>query len=63
MYGKAMFGKGDEVLLANMKDVSGVEFSVLASLVVFVILFRIFPNSILEMVHSSLEFIFKSMNN
>ncbi|KAF5303449.1 hypothetical protein FQR65_LT18988 [Abscondita terminalis] len=63
MYGKAMFGKGDEVLLANMKDVSGVEFSVLASLVVFVILFGIFPNSILEMVHSSLEFIFKSMNN
>lgn len=63
MYGKAMFGKGDEVLLANIKDVSGVEFSVLASLVVFVILFGIFPNSILEMVHSSLEFIFKSMNN
>ncbi|NAW51159.1 NADH-quinone oxidoreductase subunit M [Elizabethkingia argentiflava] len=62
MYGKAMFGEGDKMVMANSKDLNGVEFSVLASLGVFVILLGLFPNSIFEMVRSSLEFIFISMN-
>ena len=32
MYGKAMFGTGDERILGTLKDISGVEFTVLASL-------------------------------
>lgn len=43
-YGKAMFGEGNDETLATAKDLSGVEFSVLASLSVFVILFGIFRN-------------------
>lgn len=62
-YGKAMFETGDEDTLATAKDLSGVEFSVLASLVVFVILLGIFPQVIFDMVHSSMEFIFTSMKN
>ncbi|HCN11324.1 MAG TPA: NADH-quinone oxidoreductase subunit M [Chryseobacterium sp.] len=60
-YGKAMFGKGDERVLASVGDLTDVEFSVMASLVVFVILLGIFPQPIIEMVHSSLKFIFTSM--
>lgn len=63
LYGKAMFGKGNEEKLANVRDISDVEFSVLASLAVFVILMGIFPQSILEMVNSSLKFIFQAMLN
>lgn len=62
-YGKAMFGEGDENILSSVGDVSPVEFSVLASLAVFVILLGIFPQPILEMVNSSLKFIFTSMMN
>jgi NADH-quinone oxidoreductase subunit M len=61
MYGKAMFGTGDERILGTLKDISGVEFTVLASLSVFVILLGIFPSSIIEMVNSSLKFIFISI--
>ena len=60
-YGKAMFGKGDERVLASVGDLTDVEFSVMASLVVFVILLGIFPQPIIEMVQSSLKFIFTSM--
>lgn len=60
-YGKAMFGKGDERVLPSLTDLSGVEFSVLASLAVFVLLLGIFPQPVLEMVNSSLRFIFSSM--
>lgn len=60
-YGKAMFGKGDERVLASLGDLTDVEFSVMASLVVFVILLGIFPQPIIEMVQSSLKFIFTSM--
>ena len=60
-YGKAMFGKGDEKVLSSVGDLTDVEFSVLASLVVFVILLGIFPQPIIEMVQSSLKFIFTSM--
>lgn len=61
LYGKAMFGEGNEAVLATAKDLSGVEFTVLASLVVFVIAFGIFPQPIIDMVHSSLKFIYQSM--
>ncbi len=60
-YGKAMFGQGDEAVLSTAKDLSGVEFSVLASLAVFVILLGIFPQPVIEMVNSSLKFIYQSM--
>ena len=61
VFGKAMFGKGDERVLATFQDLSPVEFSVMASLSVFVILLGIFPNAILEMVNSSLTFIYQSL--
>jgi NADH-quinone oxidoreductase subunit M len=43
LYGKAMFGAGDDKVLATLKDISAVEFTVLASLAVFVILLGVFP--------------------
>lgn len=60
-YGKAMFGPGDEAVLSTAKDLSAVEFSVLTSLAVFVIVFGIFPQPIIEMVNSSLKFIYTAM--
>ncbi|WP_137905476.1 NuoM family protein [Chryseobacterium sp. 2VB] len=60
-YGKAMFGEGDEAVLGTAKDLSGVEFSVLASLAVFVILLGIFPQPVIDMVSSSVKFIYQSM--
>ena len=62
-YGKAMFGEGDESVLSSAKDLSSVEFTVLASLAVFVILLGLFPQPLIEMVNSSLKFIFTSMMN
>jgi NADH-quinone oxidoreductase subunit M len=62
-YGKAMFGEGDEAVLSTAKDLSGVEFSVLASLAVFVILLGIYPQPVIDMVSSSLTFIYQSMVN
>jgi NADH-quinone oxidoreductase subunit M len=61
LYAKSMFGKGKEEVLKDIKDLSDVEFSVLASLAVFVILFGIFPNVIMELANSSLKFIFTSL--
>ncbi len=60
-YGKAMFNTGDDAILANTKDLSDAEFSVMASIAVMVILFGVFPQPIIEMVGSSLKFIFQSM--
>ncbi|MCW1964045.1 NuoM family protein [Chryseobacterium viscerum] len=60
-YGKAMFGEGDQAVLSTAKDLSGVEFSVLASLAVFVILLGIFPQPVIDMVSSSVKFIYQSM--
>lgn len=62
-YGKAMFGEGDEAVLSTAKDVSAVEFSVLASLAVFVILLGIFPQPVIDMVSSSVKFIYTAMAN
>ncbi len=60
-YGKAMFGEGDERVLAGAKDLSSAEFAVLASLVVYVIIWGVFPQSIFDLVNSSLKFIYQSM--
>ncbi|MBV8326413.1 NADH-quinone oxidoreductase subunit M [Chryseobacterium sp.] len=62
-YGKAMFGEGDAAVLSTAKDLSGVEFSVLASLAVFVIILGIFPQPVIEMVSSSVKFIYTAMAN
>ena len=62
-YGKAMFGEGDVAVLSTAKDLSGVEFSVLASLAVFVILLGIFPQPVIDMVGSSVKFIYTAMAN
>lgn len=62
-YGKAMFGEGNAEVLSTAKDLSGVEFSVLASLAVFVILLGIFPQPVINMVSSSVKFIYTAMAN
>jgi NADH-quinone oxidoreductase subunit M len=63
LYGKAMFGQGNEAILSTAKDLSAIEFTVLASLAVFVIMMGIFPQPIIDMVQSSLKFIYQSMVN
>lgn len=62
-FGKTMYGKGDEATLAGIRDLNGVELSVLVSLAFFIVFLGIFPNLIMDMAHTSLEFIFKSMIN
>lgn len=61
LYAKTMFGEGDAAVLSSMKDLSNVEFSVLASVAVFVIMMGIFPQILLDMVNSSLSFIYSSL--
>lgn len=61
LYAKSMFGEGNEEKLSRMKDLSNVEFSVLASLAVFVIIMGIFPQVVLDMVNAPLRYIFQSM--
>lgn len=63
LYGKAMFGEGNEAILSTAKDLSGVEFTVLASISIFVIVLGIYPQPIIDMVGSSLTFIYQSMLN
>ncbi len=60
-YGKSMLGPADEYIVSTQGDLSPVEFTVLASLVVFVLFLGVFPQPIIEMVGSSLKFIFTSM--
>jgi NADH-quinone oxidoreductase subunit M len=62
-YGKAMFGQGDEAVLSTAQDLSAVEFSVLASLAVFVIVLGVFPQPVIDLVGSSVRFIYGSMAN
>lgn len=62
-YGRAMFGQGDEAVLSTAQDLSAVEFSVLASLAVFVIVLGVFPQPVIDMVGSSVRFIYGSMAN
>lgn len=60
-YGKTMFGEGDKELLASVKDISNVEFTVLASLALFVILLGVYPQPILDIANQSLKFIYGSL--
>ena len=60
-YGKTMFTEGDESILATAKDLSDAEFAVMASIAVMVILFGVFPQPVIELVSSSLKFIYQSM--
>ncbi|KQR93567.1 NADH dehydrogenase [Chryseobacterium sp. Leaf180] len=62
-YGKAMFGPGNDATLSTARDLSAVEFSVLASIAVLVIFTGIFPQPIIDMVGSSLKFVFTSLIN
>ena len=62
-YGKAMFGKGNPELLASMKDLSNVEFIVLGSISIFVLAFGVYPQCVLDMVDSSVKFIYTALNS
>ena len=62
-YGKSMFTEGDERILSSAKDLSDAEFAVMASIAGMVILFGVFPQPVIEMVSSSLKFIYQSMLN
>lgn len=60
-YAKTMFGKGNEQKLSTINDLSDSEFAVLASIAGFALMFGIYPQPIIDLVGSSLEFIFHSM--
>ncbi len=62
-YGKSMFTEGDERILSTAKDLSDAEFAVMASIAGMVILFGVFPQPVIELVSSSLKFIYQSMLN
>jgi NADH-quinone oxidoreductase subunit M len=60
-YGKAMFGKGNPEILASTKDLSNVEFIVLGSISILVIAFGVYPQCVLDLVDSSMKFIFNAL--
>lgn len=60
-YGKTMFGTGNDAVLSTARDLSSVEFSVLASIAVLVIMMGIFPQPVIDMVSSSLKFVYGSL--
>ncbi|MCG7280045.1 NADH-quinone oxidoreductase subunit M [Chryseobacterium taklimakanense] len=62
-YGKTMFTEGDERVLSTAKDLTDAEFAVMASIAGMVILFGVFPQPVIELVSSSLKFIYQSMLN
>ncbi|MEC5393819.1 complex I subunit 4 family protein [Bergeyella sp. RCAD1439] len=62
-YGRTMFNAGNDDVLAEAKDLSSSEFLVLAVIAGVVLFFGIFPQPIIGMVSSSLEFIYKAMLN
>lgn len=61
VFGRTVFNQGDDAVLSSIKDLSGAEFAVMATLAGLVILFGLFPQPILDMVQSSLMFIYQSM--
>jgi NADH-quinone oxidoreductase subunit M len=64
LYGQTMFGPLEATHLdAKTADLNDAQFTVLASVAVFVVVFGLFPNAIIELVTPSLNFIFKSMTN
>ena len=60
-YGHSMFTQGNDDVLASAKDLTDAEFSVMASIALMVILFGVFPQPVIELVSSSLKFIYQSM--
>lgn len=62
-YGKTMFTEGNERVLSTAKDLTDAEFAVMASIAGMVILFGVFPQPVIELVSSSLKFIYQSMLN
>lgn len=62
-YGKTMFTEGDERVLSTAKDLTDAEFAVMASIAGMVILFGVFPQPVIDLVSSSLKFIYQSMLN
>lgn len=63
LYAKTMFGEGNEEVLSQIKDISGVEFFILLVISVMVIVFGVYPQGILDLVNSSLEYIYLEMIN
>ena len=57
-YGHSMFTQGNDDVLASAKDLTDAEFSVMASIALMVILFGVFPQPVIELVSSSLKFIY-----
>ena len=60
-YAKAMFGKGNDEVLSQVKDLSTSEFIVMGVLSILVILMGIFPQPVLDMVNSSVEYIYLAL--
>lgn len=60
-YGKSMLTNGDDATLASAKDLSTPEFVVLGTIALLVIVFGVFPQPVIELVGSSLRFIYQSM--
>ena len=56
-----MFGKGNEEVLSQVKDLSTSEFIVMGVLSILVILMGIFPQPVLDMVNSSVEYIYLAL--
>ncbi len=62
-YGHSMLNSGDPALLESTKDLSTSEFIVMAVIAGCVIFFGVVPGPILDLVGSSLTFIYQSMVN
>ena len=60
-YGYSMFTTGEEEVLASAKDLSVPEFTVMLSIAFVVIFFGVFPQPVIDLVSSSLKFIYQSM--
>lgn len=60
-YGKSMLTNGDDATLSTAKDLSTPEFVVLGTIALLVIVFGVFPQPVIELVGSSLRFIYQSM--
>lgn len=60
-YGATMFTNGDEELISRTKDISTTEFVVLGSIALVVLIFGVYPQPLIDLVGSSLNFIYKSI--
>ncbi|MDO4224459.1 MAG: NADH-quinone oxidoreductase subunit M, partial [Bergeyella zoohelcum] len=62
-YGKSMFTEGNDEILVQTKDLSVSEMVVLVVLAGAVLVFGVYPQPVIDLVSSSLDFIYKSMLN